>query len=101
VQKSLPQLMKQKRRLCVGKGESLRGINARIWQGCKTACITYRFFCSPDTPNIGRTRDQDLRPGLRSFPIANYLLIYRVEEEDVLILRVLHGSWDIEVLFGR
>ena len=62
--------------------------------------ITERFFLLARYPNIGRTRDQDLRAGLRSFPTGNYLIIYRVEEEDVLILRVLHGRSNIEALFG-
>jgi hypothetical protein len=43
-------------------------------------------------------RDTDLRPGLRSFPIANYVIFYRVESDgSVLILRVLHGSRDLPV----
>ncbi len=49
---------------------------------------------------MGRLRD-DLRPGLRSFPIGEYLIIYRIEDEDVLILHVTHGCRDIGKLFGR
>jgi len=48
---------------------------------------------------MGRSRDKDLRPGLRSFPIGNYLVIYRVKGEDVLILHVAHGRRDLETLF--
>ena len=48
-----------------------------------------------------RARDEDLRPGLRSFPVGEYVIIYRIQDEDVLILRVLRGSRDIAVLFGR
>lgn len=50
---------------------------------------------------MGRSRDEDLRPGLRSFPSGEYVIIYRVEGEDVLILHVARGSRDIEALFGR
>ncbi|HXM23516.1 MAG TPA: hypothetical protein VN948_19825 [Terriglobales bacterium] len=32
---------------------------------------------------------------------VEYLIVYCVENEDVLILRVAHGSRDIEALFGR
>ncbi len=28
-------------------------------------------------PNLGRARDEDLRPGLRSFPVGEYVIIYR------------------------
>jgi hypothetical protein len=37
---------------------------------------------------MGRRRDEDLRPGLRSFTVGEYVIIYRVEDEDVLILHV-------------
>jgi toxin ParE1/3/4 len=63
--------------------------------------ITNRFFLLASHPNIGRARDADLRPGLRSFPVGEYVIIYRLQDEDVLILRVLRGSRDIEALFGH
>ena len=63
--------------------------------------ITDRFFLLASHPNIGRSRDEDLRPGLRSFPVGEYVIIYRIEDEDVLILRVLRGSRNIEALFGH
>jgi toxin ParE1/3/4 len=50
-------------------------------------------------PFAGRSR-ADLRPGLRSFPTGSYLVIYRVEGVDVIILRVLHGRRDIQALLG-
>jgi toxin ParE1/3/4 len=62
--------------------------------------ITDRFFLLANHPNIGRARDEDLRPGLRSFPVGRYVIIYRIHEGDVLILRVLNGSRDIGALFG-
>ena len=61
--------------------------------------ITDRFFLLATYPHIGRRRDEDLRPGLRSFPVGEYVIIYRVEGEDVLILHVIRGSRDIEALF--
>ncbi len=63
--------------------------------------LTDRFFLLASHPNIGRARDEDLRPGLRSFPVGGYVIIYRVQDEDVLILRVLRGSRNIEALFGH
>jgi toxin ParE1/3/4 len=63
--------------------------------------ITERFLLLAHYPNIGRRRDEDLRAGLRTFPVGEYIVIYRVQDEDVLILRVLHGSRDTEALFGH
>ena len=51
-------------------------------------------------PHMGRRRDTDLRPGLRSFPIGPYIIIYRVDGPDVLILHVVRGSRDINALRG-
>ena len=61
--------------------------------------ITERFWLISRHPHIGRGRDQDLRSGLRSFPVGKHLILCRVEGEDVIILRVLRGSRDIETLF--
>lgn len=63
--------------------------------------ITERFFLLASHPYVGRRRDEDLRPGLRSFPAGEYVIIYRIEEEDALILHVVRGSRDIEALLGR
>jgi toxin ParE1/3/4 len=63
--------------------------------------IAERFYLLACHPHIGRPRDEDLRPGLRSFPVGEYVIIYRLEGEDVLILHVLRGSRDIEALLRR
>jgi toxin ParE1/3/4 len=63
--------------------------------------ITDGFFLLSRHPYLGRARDEDLRPGLRSFPVGKYVIIYRVQQEDVIILRVLHGSRNIEALFPQ
>lgn len=62
--------------------------------------ITHRFHMLATHPNIGRARDEDLRPGLRSLPVGEYIIIHRIQDEDVLVLRVRHGSRDITTLFG-
>lgn len=41
-----------------------------------------------------------MRPGLRSFPAGDYVIIYRIDGEGVVILRVLRGSRNIAALFG-
>ena len=57
--------------------------------------ITDRFWLLAQHPQIGRRRDADLRPGLRSFSVGEYVIVYRIEGEDVLILHVMRGSRDI------
>lgn len=61
--------------------------------------IAARFALLTRQPYIGRRRDEDLRPGIRTFPVGDYVIAYRVDGADVLILRVLRGSRDIEALF--
>jgi toxin ParE1/3/4 len=63
--------------------------------------ITERFYLLASHPHIGRHRDEDLRPGLRSFPVGEYVIIYRTEDQDVLILHVFRGSRDIDALLRQ
>lgn len=63
--------------------------------------LTDHFYLLSKNPYIGRRRDEELRPGLRSFPVRDYIVFYRIEDNNVLILRVLRGSRDIEALFGK
>ena len=42
--------------------------------------ITERFWLLGQRPHIGRARD-DLRPALRSFPVGDYVILYRIEGE--------------------
>jgi toxin ParE1/3/4 len=65
-----------------------------------TEFLTDRFYLLANNPYIGRRRDDELRPGLRSFPVRDYIILYRIEDEDVSILRVLRGSRDIKTLLG-
>jgi len=58
--------------------------------------ITNRFLLLSRYPEIGRSRDHDLRRGLRSFSVGEYVILYRIDGEDVLILHVMRGSRDIE-----
>jgi toxin ParE1/3/4 len=62
------------------------------------ASLTERFYLLSRNPFIGRSRD-DLRPGLRTFPVRQHVIVYRVEDDDVLILHIFHGSQDIEAFF--
>lgn len=60
--------------------------------------IIHRFVLLATHPYMGRARDKDLRSGIRSFPVGEYMILYRIENEDVLILRVLRAARNIENL---
>ena len=57
--------------------------------------IGTRFVLLGTHPRVGRRRD-DLRPGMRAFPVGDYLVLYRTEGDDVVIQRVIRGSRDLE-----
>ncbi|HEY2647345.1 MAG TPA: type II toxin-antitoxin system RelE/ParE family toxin [Candidatus Acidoferrales bacterium] len=63
--------------------------------------ITSRFFLLSKHPHLGRSRDSDIGIGRRSYAVGRYVNFNCFDEGDVLILRVAHGSRDIEALFGR
>jgi toxin ParE1/3/4 len=63
--------------------------------------ITSRILLVARYPHLGRRRDADLRPGLRTFVAKALVLVYRVlDDGDVLVLRVLRGSRDLEALLA-
>lgn len=50
-------------------------------------------------PELGRRRDE-LKKGLRSFPIDRHVVFYFVTENSVEIVRVLHGAQDIDSILS-
>ncbi|HTV48989.1 MAG TPA: type II toxin-antitoxin system RelE/ParE family toxin [Phycisphaerae bacterium] len=42
-------------------------------------------------PQMG-TKYEKLAPGLRGFPVGNYLLFYRIIPDGIELVRVLHGA---------
>jgi toxin ParE1/3/4 len=56
--------------------------------------INHQFALLSKHPLLGRSRDE-LRPGLRSITVGAYVVLYRIENEDVVILHVLQGRRDI------
>jgi len=60
--------------------------------------ITDRVYLLAKHPYLGRVPDEDLRAGLRSFPVGEFVIIYRVEAEDVVILRVIRGGRNTEAM---
>ena len=71
---------------------SVDGADRRIDAG------TERFELLGDHPERGRDRS-DLGQGRRTFPVDNYVILYRVRGKDVLILRVAHSKRDLDALF--
>jgi toxin ParE1/3/4 len=59
------------------------------------ASLQATFALLATNPAMGRRRDE-LRPGLRSFPVGTYVAFYRIVGDVVEIVRVLHGRRDIE-----
>ncbi|MGK2741786.1 type II toxin-antitoxin system RelE/ParE family toxin [Tepidicaulis sp. LMO-SS28] len=49
-------------------------------------------------PELGPARD-DIRPGLRYVIVEPYLMLYRILETDIEIVRVVHGRRDLFALF--
>ena len=45
-------------------------------------------------PQIGKKRDE-IKQGLYSFPKDNHIIFYRILDNHIRIVRVLHGSRDI------
>ena len=51
-----------------------------------------------DHPEMGAARD-DIRPGLRYLISGSYLLLYRITDAEVEIVRATHGRRDLISLF--
>ena len=49
-------------------------------------------------PELGKTRNE-IKEGLYSFPKDNHIIFYRILENNIRIVRVLHGSRDIPKYF--
>lgn len=60
--------------------------------------ITGKFTLLRDYPHVGREQN-NLLVNLRSFTIKDYLIFYQPFENGVEILRVLHGSRNVESIF--
>jgi len=61
--------------------------------------ITDHFLLLGRHPYLGRPRDDEFGVGSRSLAVGEYVIVYSVEDRDVLILRVVHGRRDIESIF--
>lgn len=51
-------------------------------------------------PRIGQRRDE-WSPGLRVFPVGNYVILYYPEDELIEVIGVVYGRRDLPALFDR
>jgi toxin ParE1/3/4 len=49
-------------------------------------------------PNLGLLRS-DIRQDMRCLVVGEYLVLYKVDENEVLIVRIAHGKRDVGGLF--
>ncbi len=61
----------------------------------KKKCETVAEF-----PEIGRVRHEYL-VNLRSFPFGNYIIFYLPLDKGIEVLRIIHGSRDIQQIFDE
>lgn len=57
-----------------------------------------KFQIIAQSPEMGRKREE-LAPKLRSFPAGKHVIFYRCGQKRIEVIRVLHGSRDIEAIF--
>jgi toxin ParE1/3/4 len=50
------------------------------------------------SPLMGRSREE-LAPGIRSFPVGDYLIFYRLIPDGIVVVRVLSGYRNLPELF--
>jgi len=60
--------------------------------------IDREFRLLARNPGIGRSRPE-LSEGLRSFPLARYVIFYVPRKDGIEVVRVLHGARDLDPLF--
>ena len=56
--------------------------------------FTRAFELLARNPELGQQQDH-LRSGLRRFVVGRYLVFYLRQDEDIVVVRVLHGARDI------
>jgi len=51
------------------------------------------FYLLLDNPSLGKSR-ADIKPGYRSLVIEKHVVFYRITEQTLDVLRILHGNMD-------
>jgi toxin ParE1/3/4 len=53
-----------------------------------------------DNPRTGSLQEQ-FRPGLRAFPVGNYVIFYQEITDGIEVFRILHGARNLDDLLSR
>ena len=69
-------------------------VGEKFLQGFSNRCKQLASF-----PNLGRSYD-DLQIGLRGLPMSGYIILYRLIEDGIEIIRVVNGRQDLGTLFN-
>ncbi len=57
-----------------------------------------KFFLLAEQPALGPARE-DIAPELRYLPVGNYLILYRIIESGIEVVRVVQGARHLKSLF--
>lgn len=66
---------------------------------CYIGILKEKCQALADTPGIGTPRKE--YHGLYKFPVGDYLIFYRTGQNGIEVIRILHGSRDIEAIFNQ
>lgn len=58
------------------------------------------FSLIGDNPNMGRLRNE-IGKGIRSFPQGSHVIFFMEHENQIAIVRVLHGARDFKEIFDK
>ena len=81
--------------------EDLRAIHqygSRQWGKLRSdeymSSLKDKLWLLPQQPEIGKARPE-LLPDVRSVSVASHVIFYRVQGEELQIIRILHGRQDV------
>jgi toxin ParE1/3/4 len=74
--------------------------HSRVYADRLIEQITSKAQMLADMPGVGRRRE-DLLSFLRSYPLGNYVIFYRLVDDGIEVIRVLHGARNIDRFFGK
>jgi toxin ParE1/3/4 len=62
--------------------------------------LTSRFLLLSRHPYVGRSREHEFCPGMRSLAVSEYVIVYTIEQDSIQVLRMVHGRRDLESIFN-